>query len=249
MRLFVCVLLICFVTVSALTQSNPAASTKTLAITETNANLLDKLRDYPNLEVLSITCLEGLQSLPDSIGGLTKLRELTIDNDKECSMNPALPETIGNLRALEKLVLYGAQDPRPVGHHYGPQPTERHNFPSSMSRLKNLTYLDLGRNGLEEVPSFIRNLPNLRELGLEWNMKLTTVPEFLTSLRELRTLRLEANDFEDLPDFLNELPNLTEITLGYNCKITQNGSKMKSLETRFPRITFDFTDEYDCPAK
>jgi Leucine-rich repeat (LRR) protein len=250
MRLFPCVLLsVCFAGTSALSQSAPAASTKALAISETNAKLLERLRDYPNLEILSITCIEALQSLPDLIGNLTKLRELTIDNGNGCSMNPVLPETVGNLRALEKLVLYGAQDPRPVGHHYGPQPTERHGFPRSMSQLKNLTYLDLGRNGLEEIPLFVKDLPKLRELGFEWNLKLAMVPAFLTSLHELRTLKLDANDLDDLPDFLNELPKLTRITLGDNCKITQSNAKMKSLKRRFPRVTFDFTDEYDCPAK
>jgi Leucine-rich repeat (LRR) protein len=91
-----------------------------------------------------------------------------------------------------------------------------------MSRLKNLTYLDLGRNGYMQVPSFVKDLPNLKEL------------------------RLEFNDLEDLPDFLNTLPKLTRITLGNNCKITANDAKMHDLMRRFPRVTFGFEGEYDC---
>jgi len=159
-------------------------------------------------------------------------------------MNPILPETIGNLRSLEKLVLYGAQDPREPG----PRPSERHNFPHSMSQLKNLIYLDLGRNGLEEIPTFVQDLPKLRELGFQWNMQLKGVPAFLSNLRELTTLKLDADGLTDLPDFLNSLPKLTRITLGDNCKITQNAAKIRELRRRFPKISLDFNDEYDCPA-
>jgi Leucine-rich repeat (LRR) protein len=222
---------------------------KTLEISETNAKLLDHIGDYTDLEVLSISCLEDLKSLPDAIGKLTELKELRIDNGSGCAMNPILPETIGNLRSLENLVLYGAQDPRPVGKHFGPQPTERHNFPLSMSQLKNLRYLNLGRNGFDAIPSFVKDLPKLRELDFEWNIEFKEVPAFITNLQELETLKLAGNDLDDLPQFLNALPRLNRITLGNNCKITQNAAKMKDLKIRFPRVTFDFEDEYDCPAK
>ena len=227
------------------TTGGRAASEKTLEISEKNATLLDHIGNYSELEVLSISCLEKLQSLPDSIGRLTRLRELKIDNGNGCSMNPVLPETIGNLRSLEKLVLYGAQDPRePVL-----QPGERHTFPRTMSQLTNLVYLDLGRNGLEEIPLFVKDLPRLKELGFEWNMKLKELPAFLSNLRELTTLRLDSDGLDDLPDFLNALPKLTRITLGNNCKITRDAAKMRDLKRRFPKVEFDFTDEYDCPAK
>jgi Leucine-rich repeat (LRR) protein len=118
-----------------------------------------------------------------------------------------------------------------------------------MSQLKNLVYLDLGRNGLEEIPSFVKDLPKLRELRFEWNMNLKEVPAFLSNLHELVTLRLNSNGLHDLPDFLNTLPKLTRISLGNNCEITQSAAKLKSLKKRFAKITFDFDDEYDCPSK
>jgi Leucine-rich repeat (LRR) protein len=199
------------------------AQGKTLEISGQNAQLLEKIGDHPDLEVLLISCLEDLQSLPDSIGKLTKLKELNIDNGNGCSMNPILPEAIGNLHSLQKLVLYGAQDPRTIAE--ASQPLQRHKFPKSMSRLKNLTYLDLGRNGYRQIPSFVKDLPNLKEL------------------------RFEFNDLDDLPDFLNTLPKLTRITLGNNCRITANDAKMRDLKRRFPRVKFGFEGEYDCPGK
>jgi Leucine-rich repeat (LRR) protein len=223
----------------------PHSAVKTLEISGENAELLGHLQDYPNLEVLSINCIENLQSLPDSIGALRNLKELRMDNGNGCSMNPVIPESIGNLHSLEKLILYGAQDPRHVDK-LDRLPKERHRFPKSMSQLKNLTCLDLGRNGLEEIPDFVKGLPKLRELDFAWNMNVKTLPPFLTELKELQTLRLDADGLTDLPDFLNQLPKLSRVILGDNCKITQSQAKRNVLKRRFQHIKLDFRDEYDC---
>ena len=239
LRIAACTTCLFFFTTLAYT-----APGKELSISEKNARVLGQIASYTELEVLSISCLESLQALPDSIGKLTRLRELKIDNGDGCAMNPVLPETIGNLQALEKLILNGAQNP----NGDGPQPGKRHPFPHSMYKLKSLTLLDLGRNGLEEIPVFVKDLPRLKELRLSWN-KLTTIPPFVSNLNALMTLDLQGNDLADLPDVLNALPKLTRIAIGNNCRITQNAAKMKNLRKRFPRIKFDFEDEYDCPAK
>jgi Leucine-rich repeat (LRR) protein len=235
----------------ALSQPSQAIRHNTaLEISEKNASVLQHLQDYPELEVLSISCLENLRSLPESIGTLTKLRELIIDNGNGCNMNPLLPESIGALYSLKKLVLYGAQDPRYFADEkIAPQLRRRHEFPKSMSRLNRLVYLDLGRNGLAEIPEFVKDLPNLQELRFGWNMNLQMLPAFLIGLRELRTLALDADGLSDLPDFLNQLPKLTRVTLGDNCLITQSKPKIKSLRSRFPKIIFDFQNEFDCPTK
>jgi len=222
-------------------------SIKTLTITTENALVLDRLKEYPNLEVLTIQCIEALQQLPDDVGLLKNLRELNMNNGNGCAMNPKLPGSIGDLHALEKLDLYGAQDPRPVGNDYGPQPRQRHEFPKSMSGLKSLTYLDLGRNGLEEIPPFVKDVPNLKELGFDWNMKVRNLPHFLGDLQHLEILRLSADGLTDIPDFLKG-PKLSLITLGNNCDITTNESKKNDLKRRFPGIKLDFEDEYDCPG-
>ncbi len=215
-----------------------------LEISENNVTLLSNIAKHPNLTVLTINCLENLKELPDSIGKLRKLKELKIDNGNGCSMNPVIPDSIGDLTALEKLTLYGAQDPRGKG----PQPSARHSFPSAMSKLKKLVYLDLGRNALDEIPIFVKDLSHLKEFRFQWNMKLKSIPQFISNLRELTTLKLDSNGLEDLPDFLSTMPKLKFISLGNNCKITQSNTKMESLKKRFPNISFDFSDVYDCPS-
>jgi Leucine-rich repeat (LRR) protein len=231
----------------AQTTPNPSQTTR-LTISEKNAILLKNLKEYSNLEVLSISCVESLQALPDDIGYLPKLRELNMNNGNGCSMNPKLPDSIGNLQALEKLDLYGAQDPRPIGKHYGPQPIQRHEFPKSMSQLKALTYLDLGRNGLDEIPDFVKDLMHLKEFRFAWNMNVRALPSFLATLPELQTLRLDSDGLTDIPAFLKG-PKLSLISLGNNCAITTNASKKKALEQRFHGVTLDFEDEYDCPEE
>ena len=36
-----------------------------------------------------------------------------------------------------------------------PQPTQRHDFPKSMSQLTALTYVDLSSSGLDQIPAFV----------------------------------------------------------------------------------------------
>jgi len=116
-----------------------------------------------------------------------------------------------------------------------------------MSKLKGLTYLDLGRNGLEEIPDFVKDLRHLKEFGFAWNMNVRALPPFLATLPELQTLRLDSDGLTDIPAFLRG-PKLSLITLGNNCAITTNASKKKVLEQRFHGVKLDFEDEFDCSA-
>jgi Leucine-rich repeat (LRR) protein len=223
----------------------PPVTVKALEISSEKGNeeLINEIGNYPNLKTLSIQCLD-LAALPDAIGKLTALEELDMDEGNGCSMNPILPESIGNLQSLKKLNLDGAQDPREIGEISS---SKHHRFPAGMARLKNLTYLNLGRNGMSEIPPFVGNLTKLTELDFSWNMEVKEIPTFVTNLRQLTTLRLNADDLTDLPDFLNKLPNLRKISLGNNCDITQNPARKADLQRRFPKVKFDFDDEYDCP--
>ncbi len=198
------------------------AQTRSLVIGPENRAALQQLAKYPALEQLKIACLEDLTALPDSLTRLQNLRELILDNGNGCQMNSALPEQIGNLTALRKLVLYGAQDNRWQEPGVKKNLRERHPFPKSIEKLIGLTYLDLGRNGFTTIPAFVQSLTNLKELHLDFN------------------------ELTELPAFLANMPALKVVTLGNNCAITGKAARRTATVRRFPRIQFDFKNEYDC---
>src|SRR5215207_4077213 len=136
-----------------------------------------------NLEALEIACLEKLEDLPEEIGQLQKLEELVIDNGNGCSMNVALPRSVGRLANLRVLRLYGALDGRDLDDK---RPVKSKVLPDELAELQRLEELDLGRNGLGSLPPQV------------------------ASLRGLKKLSLDYNDMRELPSFVGDLPNLRE---------------------------------------
>jgi Leucine-rich repeat (LRR) protein len=181
-----------------------------------------------NLEVFSFGCLEQLETLPEEIGNLIKLRELIIDNGNGCSMSVALPASIGKLQNLRVLRLYGAiESAKPL--------------PDTIKELRSLEVLDLGRNGLETVPAQIAALSKLKTLRLEYNA-LKSVPAFVGDFKNLQELSLDANEnIANLPASMAKLKNL-RISMGNNALKLK---AQKSLQTRFPQIAFTFENEFD----
>lgn len=201
----------------------------TLAEGELNMKTLPpKFGTLVNLEVFSFGCLEQLATLPASIGNLSKMRELIIDNGNGCEMSLRLPASIGKLQNLRVLRLYGAiESAKPL--------------PASIGQLRNLEVLDLGRNGLTAVPPQIAALTNLKTLRLEYNA-LKAVPAFVGNFKNLQTLSLDANEnIKTLPAPLGKIKGLT-VSMGNNALKLRD---QKALQTRFPNITFSFENEYD----
>lgn len=181
-----------------------------------------------NLEVFITGCLEQLETLPAEIGNFTKMRELIIDNGNGCEMSVALPASIGKLKNLRVLRLYGAiESAKPL--------------PASIGELRSLEVLDLGRNSLKAIPPSVGKLSNLKTLRLEYNA-LKTIPAFVGNLVNLETLSVDANEnIKVLPSSFAKMKNLT-VSMGNNALKLRD---QKSLQTRFPNITFSFENEYD----
>ena len=103
-----------------------------------------------------------LTELPESIGNLTSLVQLYIDDNNLTT----LPESIGNLSNLFYLVA---------------------NFnnltalPESIGNLSNLIFLDLGYNEISYIPDSIGNLANLQTLWI-FDNQLSTLPDSICSL-------------------------------------------------------------------
>lgn len=187
-----------------------------------------KFGTLTNLEVFSFGCLEQLTALPASIGNLTKLRELIIDNGNGCSMSVAVPASIGKLQNLRVLRLYGAIE-------------SGKSLPATIGNLSNLEVLDLGRNGLTTVSPSVAKLSNLKTLRLEYNA-LKAAPAFVGELKNLQELSLDANEnIKTLPASMAKVNGL-KVSLGNNALKLRD---QKALQTRFPNITFSFENEVD----
>ena len=202
-----------------------------------------RLGSLVNLEVLEISCLEQLEDLPEEIGELRKLEELIIDNGNGCSMNVSLPRSIGQLGNLRVLRLYGALDPREIGLEKSARRAKSKSLPETLSNLRKLEELDLGRNGLRSIPPQIASLRRLKRLGLDYN-NLREIPSFVGNLTSLKELSLRSNGGVNLPESLGRLKGL-HVSMGNNALTLK---EQKQLRSRFPKLVFSFDNEFDDSA-
>jgi hypothetical protein len=199
-----------------------------------------RLGTLTNLEALEIACLENLEDLPDEIGQLRRLEELVIDNGNGCQMNVSLPRSIGRLENLRVLRLYGALDPRDLGSDAPVPRSKIKSLPETVSRLRRLEELDLGRNGIRSVPPPVASLRGLKRLGLDYNA-IREIPPFVGTLKNLEELSLRSNGGVKLPQSLAGIKGL-RVAMGNNALKLRD---QRSLRRRFPNITFSFENEFD----
>jgi Leucine-rich repeat (LRR) protein len=196
-----------------------------------------------NLKELYISCLENIEDLPQEIGNLTKLEKLVIDNGNGCQMNVSIPESIGNLKKLKVLRLYGALDAREFSSRSNTSRSQIKRLPESMKYLTNLEELDLGRNGMKTVPPQIAFLHNLKKLVLDAN-EIHEIPAFVGNLKNLQELSVCANPKVKLPESLSVIKGL-KICIGNNYLTLKDQEQLRSA---FPHTTFLFENEYDDDA-
>ena len=128
---------------------------------------------------LSLHSNNLIDTLPSSIGNLTALTDLELDNNTNLTGN--IPSTIGNLTLLTQLTLSGCNF---IG-----------TIPSTIGNLKNLTQLILGENNLSgNIPNTIGGLINLNYLYLEVNKLSGSIPSSIGALKKLTWLYLYNNN-------------------------------------------------------
>ncbi len=219
-----------------------------LSITEDGRemkHLPSRIKEFSNIKELEISCLESLQDLPTEIGDLTKLEKLIIDNGNGCMMNITIPASIGNLKNLKVLRLWGAMDPFDYDrdHPDDVSLTKRKELPKTIARLENLEELDLGRNRLKIVPPEIAALYKLKILVLDYD-DIHEIPSFIGELKNLRELSVRSNDGIKLPASLAKIKGL-KISMGNNRLKLKD---QKELMRQFPMAEFNFENEYDDAA-
>ncbi|MHA1797490.1 MAG: leucine-rich repeat domain-containing protein [Candidatus Helarchaeota archaeon] len=194
---------------------NIPASIKTLHYLEElfvvgleNQSSLDSIGYLKNLKILS---LEGnmITDLPSSIGNLTKLEKLILNNN-QLSIR-SFPKSFASLSNLKELYL-SEQDKR--FKMLGVSKTF-HEIPKEIFQLFNLIHLDLSDNGIYVIPEQIGQLKNLIELNLSKN-NIKYLPSSLGNLRALERLNLYRNNIGRIPITLGNLRNLKILDLRNN---------------------------------
>jgi LysM repeat protein len=162
---------------------------------------------------------KDLTELPESIGQLTKLVKLYL-NDNELE---AIPESIGRLTNLQHLDIGGNQItimPESIGELRNLQSlyisrNQLSKLPESIGWLTNLRALDLNRNQLSALPESIGQLTSLHRLSVGEN-QLITFPEPIVQLTNLMNLNFSRNKLSKLPVSIRQLKNLEALDLGRN---------------------------------
>ena len=137
-----------------------------------------------------------MTSLPESIGNLQALEWLDLSQN----MLTSLPDSIGNLQALKILYLYQ---------------NRLTSLPESIGNLQVLEWLGLARNTLTSLPKSIGNLNALNYLILSQNT-LTSLPESIGNLQALEWFDLSYNTLTSLPESIGNLQALDSFDLSHN---------------------------------
>jgi LRR receptor-like serine/threonine-protein kinase FLS2 len=116
-------------------------------------------------------------SIPEGIGNLSNLVRLILqDND----LKGTIPTTIGRLRKLQSLSFSGNN--------------LEGSTPSDLCDIESLSFLYLGENKLVgSVPSCLGNVSSLRELSMGANNLTSTIPSTLWRLKDIQQLQLSSN--------------------------------------------------------
>lgn len=133
-------------------------------------------------------------SLPESIGNLSALTKLVIGG-----LSGSIPASICNLKSLTHLSLYG--------EFTG-------GIPENIGNLNKLISLSLSRNLSGNIPESIGNLTALTHLRINGNSLSGVIPESIGNLSNLQLLELDHNDLHgEIPESIGNLTLLTTLSI------------------------------------
>lgn len=142
---------------------------------------------------------------------------------------PELDTTKPLEEILYDLGLRDSQDPEPYRWQYKMENgrlthleiagLSLHILPPEISYLTELTFLDLGFNDLETVPSYIGALSKLEILNVDTNNQLRSIAPEIGKLEHLVELWASHSALERLPKEIGALKSLRILSLGSNPNI------------------------------
>jgi hypothetical protein len=213
-----CLTLHSCISLTRMPESLPALSELRIHFANFDLNLFEVLPpSYPSLRHLSIMNCWLMEQLPDLLGQLGALRELTID---ACALS-VLPETVGHLGSLQTLNLTCCKSLTAL--------------PDSLGRLDSLRVLDLGRcTSLARLPDSLGQASSLCVLRIEFT-HMTRLPDSLCRLARLETLvARHCTHLTVLPASLGQLGSLRQLNLENVWRLTSlpdSVSRLASLRT------------------
>lgn len=139
--------------------------------------------------------------IPDAIGALTGLVELSIGNSV---FQGSIPESIGQLSSLYSLNIR--------------QSGLTGQIPQALGNCNQLANINLSRNLLEgEIPATLDQCTLLHSIQLQENLLSGEFPLLFLSLPQLRTFNISKNQFTgSVPPEINEITTLTGLYFSEN---------------------------------
>lgn len=173
--------------------------------------LSENLIGFPNelftlVESLEMLDLSGnkLSKLPSDFGRFTKLKIAFFSDN----LFKEYPEVLAQCPSLEMIGFKSNQ----MVHV------------SEMAFSKNIQWLILTNNKIEQLPASIGNCYRLQKVALAGN-KLSELPKEMASCLNLELLRISANNIEQLPGWLMQLPKLSWLAYSDNpCSVAQQSN-------------------------
>ncbi|KAL2623455.1 hypothetical protein R1flu_003660 [Riccia fluitans] len=168
------------------------------------------------LKKLSIKC--PVKMLPDSLGNLTNLTDLEVEN---CPIQ-RLPKTLGQLSSLRSLIVRLCENLKTIPDSIGDLSSlwslevgsckNLKNFPDSIGDLSSLWSLEVGScKNLKTIPDSIGDLTSLKKLGITGSA-LHSLPDTIKNLSQLEYLDIRhCKNLKTLPDWIGDLTSLREL--------------------------------------
>jgi len=186
-------------------------------------SLPDWIGELQSLAELTMLSMENLSVLPDSMANLKNLKRLVVCD----SIIDKLPGWIGDLESLIVLSLHNNENLKAL--------------PDSIGNLKNLVTLALDGSPIEKLPNTIVNCTALKNVTIR-DTKITSVPDFISSLDYF----FDSTVIEVIPqgpsvsadDFLNANYKLAKTLIKFNEKAKRGG--IISLDDELEYLADDF---------
>ncbi|KAK6159479.1 hypothetical protein DH2020_006793 [Rehmannia glutinosa] len=163
---------------------------------------VDALRNLTLLSSFNASNFALPGSIPQWLG--LQLVALQVLDLRSCSINGAIPITLGNLSSLVELYL-SSNNLTGV-------------LPPSLSQLVGLSVLDLSGNSLTgSIPGTFAALGNLTVLDMSLNFFSGVLPPEIGTLSRLQFLNLSRNSLSSsIPAQVGDLSSLVDLDLGFN---------------------------------